>query len=258
MNKIINVMIAVLSVVLVNSAEESNTDCGKYTEAWRVAKCAASQAEMGEITDKVFSNYLHLALRKLPANSFYTSLGFTTGAEKEVIFGKQSHYDFDKFKYAFNYDVRNYYFQKALLHTRKTYKKPVLMFVTSVPSGIPAWNENVPSQMHPKGYGNELQMFLADNPTAFRPTQAENCNKFYDWEQRESFETAEGAVLIMDAALWCPILTNSKFDIVVADISERDMQEEDEKYKFYETNWEITSEGNIGKNIDAKYISVFL
>lgn len=175
-----------------------------------------------------------------------------------MIFGKQSHYDFDKFKYAFDYDVRNYIFQKALLHTRKTYTKPVLMFVTTVPSGVSFWNENIPHELHSKGYGNELQMFLAENPTEFFPNQPENCNKFYDWEQRESFEKANGAVLIMDAKMWCPVLTNSKFDIVVADITERDMQEENNKFKFFETNWEITKDGNVGKNLNADYLSVFL
>nr|QPZ88427.1 putative capsid protein [Soybean thrips virus 5] len=261
MNKITIVSAIALLAFSITLADDFKSDqkgCEHYKEAWRIAKCAATKAEHGLITDKTFASYLHIAMRKIPANSFYTSLGFTTGADKEVVFGKQSHYDFDQFKYAFNYDIRNYYFEKALLHTRKTYKKPVLMFVKSVPSGVPDWNENIPAQLHPKGYGNELQMFLSSSPTSFKHDQKENCNKFYDWDQRESFENAVGAVLIMDASLWCPILTNSKFDVVVADIAERDISDEDNKFKFFETNWEITSDGNVGKNIDAKYMTVFL
>lgn len=73
MNKILNVTIAILAIsttIKGNTATEDNVkDCANYKEAWRIAKCAASQAEIGAITNKAFSNYLHIALRALPADS---------------------------------------------------------------------------------------------------------------------------------------------------------------------------------------------
>lgn len=262
MNKwIILGLLTTLAVVEdVNGKEDdyATKNCGTYDVAWRIAKCASSQSEDGLITDKVFANYLYLALRKLPASSHYTSLGFTTGAERELIFGKQSHYDFDKFKYSFDYDLRHHYFKQALVHMRKVYKKPVLMFVKDIPQGIPAWNANMPGFVHPKGAGSELQLYLSATPSNFLAGDAENCNKFYDWEQRESFEGAVGAAMVMDASMWCPFITDSRFDIVVADVVERVIDGADKEVRFFETNWEINKDGNVGKNLDADYMKVFL
>lgn len=262
MNEMFKVFVLIVALAAADDTKESENgkikNCQAYDVAWRIAKCAASQSEVGLITDKVFALYLQYALRKLPVNSRYTSLGMTTGSDRELIFGQQNHYDFDGFKYSIGYDLRHGLFNKALVSMRKAYKRPVLLFVKNIPDGIPIWRENLPGFVHPKGAGTELQLYLSNSPSNFLPKETENCNSFYDWDQRESFEGAVGSAMIMDASKWCPIISNSKFDIVVADIVERVLDSEEKDSKFFETNWEITSEGNVGRNLDSDYMKVFL
>lgn len=65
--------------------------CEQYQEAWRIAKYAVSQIEIGTNTDKTFVAYLEVAISHMSLSSSYTSIDFTTTVDKTLIVKKQSH-----------------------------------------------------------------------------------------------------------------------------------------------------------------------
>jgi len=116
-------------------------DCAIYDEAWRVAKCATSLSEGKMISNKLFSFYLQVALRKTPSSSAYTSIGFTTGVDRELVVGKQSYYDFDQWMYTITYDPRLLYKKTANISLFREYNKSVLFFSKTVPLDISDWDD---------------------------------------------------------------------------------------------------------------------
>lgn len=237
----------------VPKATLQKSDCTAYEEAWRIAMCASSQRSTSVITDEVFAHYLQVALAKIPSGSAYTSIGFTTGVEKNLVVGKQSHFDFDIWGFKLSYDPRNYYHEQVILATRKIYTKPVLLFVPQVPSDIPSWRENLFSFLVPAGGGKSLRLFRGAGASSFTATRAPDCSEFYDWEQRESVEKKEGVAIIMDASLWCPQIQDSRFEIVVAELKETKATT---GTRLLETKWEITKDDSKG-TVPTEFKSVF-
>lgn len=238
------VTIALTIIPWTTASDSELVACDRYEESWRVAKCAASQRETEEITDKLYATYLQIALSKVPSHSAYTSIGITTGLDKTLAVGKQSHYHFDAWSYKVKYDPRDYYFDRIMLAVRGRYQKPVLLYVTNLPDDVPQWKENFMSAMIPKGEGKELRLYRSATVSAITKDTVENCNNFYDWEQRESFEKAEGSAILMDAGMWCPTLRDSKFEIIVADIKQKTTAD---GLTFYQTTWETTKDGSEGQ-----------
>lgn len=252
-----------LCLALRVSAEQSyvdengkTKDCAIYDEAWRVSKCASSLKEGDMISDKLFVFYLHVAERKVPSSTVYTSVGFTTGVERELVVGKQSHADFDQWSYSLTYDPRAMLTKRVILSMYKEYVRPVLFFSKTVPEGIPVWDDMLIPSLRMSGKGSEYYLFRSKNADSFIPQTLENCASFYEWESRESFENAVGSVVIMDPHLWCPAMDNTRFDVVVGDVEEirvgsltGDTQ--------YQTVWEVTRKGAVGGRLDREYELVF-
>lgn len=231
-------------------------DCAIYDEAWRVAKCASSLREGNMISNKLFSFYLQVALRKVPSSSAYTSIGFTTGVDRELIVGKQSHYDFDQWLYTLTYDPRTVMMKAAIISMQREYTRPVLFFSKTVPEELPVWDDLMVSSLRLAGSGREFFVYKDKNASPFLPTDEENCSAFYDWEARESFEDALGSVMIMDPKLWCPAMESNRFEIVVGDLEEIKTNAMDSKLQ-YQSIWEVTRKGTEGGRLDENYLSVF-
>ena len=89
-------------------------DCSKYSEDWRIAKCASSQREMRLISKYTFNKYLDLARKTdAPYNKYY-SIGITAGLDRRLVAGIQHEPSFET-TLSFSYDPASYYYDRVLL-----------------------------------------------------------------------------------------------------------------------------------------------
>lgn len=251
------ILTATLAASLKDFMRDENTliICSEYSEPWRISMCASSQLKDELISTHTYITYLQDAMALLPGHSKYTSIGLTTGYDKRIVLGQQIHAHFD-WAYEAKYDPREYYTDKTFLAMRYKTERPILLFTVNYQPDIPEWNEKYISMLQPGGEKGAPRLYTGKGYQALADVQKEDCTSFYDWEQRESFETSKNTAILMDPKMWCPII-KANFEIVVAEIRKTTINTPHGKETVYETVWENAG-GRLFGEVPKKWTTVFL
>nr|QPZ88374.1 putative capsid protein [Wuhan aphid virus 1] len=229
--------------------------CSEYTEPWRISMCASSQLKDELISTYTYITYLQDAMALLPGHSKYTSIGVTTGHDKRIVLGQQLHAHFD-WAYDLKYDPRDYYMDKTFLAMRFKTERPILLYTVNFETDVPEWNEQRINMLQPGGDKGAPRLYTGKGYKALQNFQKEDCTAFYDWEQRESYESSKNTAILMDPKLWCPIIKSS-FEVVVAEIRKSKIHTPHGDEIIYETIWENAG-GRLFGDVPKKWASVFL